>query len=71
MRSQPRRLQLVVSNRQVNPTALSQVKCRMLSASLPASTNDLADKVRRLQQLRPLAVEVIERLVDDLLAEVR
>lgn len=69
MRPQPRRLQLVVSN--PSPIEkLSEVKCRMLSASLPASQKNLPDKLRDLQALRPAAVEVIERLVDDLLAEV-
>lgn len=68
MRSQPRRLQLVVSNRSIEK--LSAVKCRMQSASLPVSQKNLPDKLRVLQQLRPAAVEVIERLVDDLLAEV-
>ncbi len=70
MRSQPRRLQLVVSNRSVNRTALSQVKCVMQSARLPQSPNGLSMKLARLQLLRPNAIVVIEQLVDDLLAEV-
>lgn len=65
-----RRMKLVVSNRSVNVTALSQVKCRMLSVDLPASPKPLDQKLMRLQCLRPGAVAVIERLVDDLLAEV-
>lgn len=63
-----RRIQLVVSNRSVNATALSQVKCAMLSAHLPALPNSFSTKLTRLHRLRPGALVVIEQLVDDLLA---
>ena len=58
-----RRITLVASNGSVNATALSQVKCRMLSASLPALPNDLALKLTRLQQ-RLLRVDVV--IIDEL-----
>ena len=70
MRSQPRRLQLVVSNRKVNLKALSHVKCAMLSVPLHRSRWPLKEKLDRLQRRSPEALVVIERLVDDLLAEV-
>jgi len=70
MRSQPRRLQLVVSNRKVNLEALSQVKCAMLSVPLRRSRLPLKEKLDQLQRHSPAAIVVIERLVDDLLAEV-
>jgi hypothetical protein len=68
--SQRRPLQLVVSNRSVNVTALSQVKCTMVSAPLRQSQSGLSMKLAKLRRLRPNALVVIERLVDDLLAEV-
>lgn len=64
-----RRMQLVVSNQSVNVTALSQVKCRMLSAALPSLPPDLQKKLQRIQRQRPAVLVVIEKLADDVLAD--
>jgi len=65
-------LRLVVSQKS-NPSSplsgLDSVKCKMLRADstrLPS----LAKKAARLQALRPVAADLLEKLVDDLLAEV-
>lgn len=50
-------------------TKLNSIRCRMLRSDLPKSP-PIAGKAARLQQLRPDVAVVIEKLVDDLLAEV-
>lgn len=60
-------LRLVYSKSE-KETALSQVKCRMLSVGLPPSPNDWNQKMAALRVQRPGAAKVVERLIDDLLA---
>ncbi len=66
------RLRLVVSqnsNPNFEPSPLDSSPSKMLRAnSLPSPS--LTTKVARLQQCRPAAAEVLEKLVDDLLAEI-
>jgi hypothetical protein len=64
-----RRMQLVVSNRSVNVTALSQVRCAMLSARLPELPPALKKKLQRIQRRRPAVLVVIEKLADDVLTD--
>jgi hypothetical protein len=52
------------------PTKLGSVKCKMLRAASLNSLPSVARKSARLHALNPGAAAVIERLVDDLLAEV-
>lgn len=49
---------------------LRSVTCKMLRAESPESP-PVVQKVARLHHLRPKAAGVIEKLVDDLLAEVK
>lgn len=60
-------LQLVRSNNGRNATSLSAVKCRMLSVVSTKLPPRLLKNLERLHQLRPAAVLVIERLVEDTL----
>ena len=48
---------------------LSSVRCKMLRARSSASHETLSAKVERLERVDPDGAVVIERLVDDLLAE--
>ena len=48
---------------------LSNVPCRMLPAKSCASRETLSAKVEKLERLDPDGAVVIDRLVDDLLAE--
>lgn len=64
-------LRLVVSqnlNRNSRLSKLNSVTCKMLPAH--SSELPLATKVRQLHALRPAATELLEKLVDDLIAEV-
>lgn len=57
------------SNGSSRTTNLGLVKCRMLPAVSSSSLPSVALKSARLHALRPRAAAVIEKLVDDLLAE--
>ena len=72
MVSQPRMTNVVSFTNYVNESKRSKlhlVSCKMLRAELPESP-PVVLKVQRLHMLRPKAAGLIERLVDDLLAEV-
>ena len=58
------------SNAASRNTKLSSVKCRMLHIDSLSSLPSVAVKSARLHALNAKAADVIERLVDDLLAEI-
>ena len=60
-------LRIAYSRNERNVTALSAVKCRMLSVGLPPLPPHLLKNLERLNQLRPAALAVIGRLVEDTL----
>lgn len=59
----------VNSNRNSKVSKLDGVRCRMLPAHSSALPS-VAKKAAQLHALRPSAAELLEKLVDDLLAEV-
>lgn len=62
-------LRLVKSNNSApasRSTKLSSVKCRMLPADSSGSLS-IIQKINRLHGLKPAALTVLERLVDDIL----
>lgn len=63
------RLQLVFSRNDDPATALSRVKCKMLRGGFSNSLSTLTLKLERLQRIRPGAVAVVEKLVNDILAD--
>lgn len=65
-------MKLRLAYSRINPpqeTRRLRKKSKPSSITLPASAL-LSWKVERLQELRPAAVDVIERLVDDMLDEI-
>ncbi|HXG71350.1 MAG TPA: hypothetical protein VNJ04_12160 [Gemmatimonadaceae bacterium] len=59
------------SNNTAPRTPLSSVKCKMLRASWspPPNTLSVSEKIALLKERRPIALSILEGLVDRLLAE--